>query len=163
MDKLSLTGSRAQWINGVTLMTTFFTSRLVWGSYYCFWLFWDVWNAVRGVSLSGGRGEAGGEAKEEEQLPIPPWLALLYVTSMLALSVLNVYWFERMVETVMSRFEGNGSGKEQGKRKGDVKKDASRGKGQKHREKDLKKILPEEKRKNGSGSKEIIESTTKSK
>ena len=83
--------------------------------------------ALRGVSSSGfsssdggkGAGGEGGQrategegAKENEQLPIPPWLALLYVISMLALSVLNIYWFGRMVRTVMSRFEG-GQGKKQ--------------------------------------------------
>ena len=118
---------------------------------------------MRGVSLSGGRSEAGGEEKEEDQLPIPPWLAILYVVSMLALTVLNVYWFGRMVRTVMSRFEGNGTGNEQGKRKVHVKEDANRGKGEKNREKEIQKTLPEEKKKNETGSKEITESLTKPK
>lgn len=146
MDKLNLTGSRAQWINGLALMFAFFASRLVWGSYYCFWLFSDVWVALREVSSSGDEG----------QLPIPPWLALLYVTSMLALSVLNMYWFGRMVSTVMSRFEGKGSGKEQIKNSEEVKKDANGGKGKKNGEKDTQKMLQEEKDENERGSKKKL-------
>lgn len=88
MDKLGMTGSRAQWINGVALIATFGASRLLWGTYQAFRLYQDVWLALR----------------NPEELPVPPWLAFLYLISIMALSVLNVHWFVRMIQTVMSRF-----------------------------------------------------------
>lgn len=89
MDKLGITGSRAQWINGVVLIVTFGASRLLWGTYQAFRLYQDVWVALR----------------NPKELPVPPWLALLYLISIMALSVLNVYWFARMIQTVKTRFE----------------------------------------------------------
>lgn len=92
MDKLGWTGSRAQWINGAVLLSTFAGSRLLWGTYQTFNMFRDIWNVYQGSS-SG--------------LPVPPWLALTYVAANTTLCALNFYWFGRMVETVTSRFRGD--------------------------------------------------------
>lgn len=89
MDKLGMTGSKAQLINGVALIATFGGSRLVWGTYQSVKMYQDVWLAL----------------KTPGKLPVPPWLALAYLASTTVLSVLNVYWFGRMIKTVRSRFD----------------------------------------------------------
>ena len=93
MDKFGMTGSRAQWINGMILITTFGCSRLVWGTYQTTRMFRDIWEAY---STPGG-------------LPVPPWLALTYVVANTALCGLNFWWFGRMIETVTSRFKDTGA------------------------------------------------------
>ena len=84
-----MTGSMAQLVNGIALITTFGASRLVWGSYQSLRMYQDIWAAFE---TPGG-------------LPVPPWLAMVYVVSNTTLSVLNVYWFGRMVTTLRKRFE----------------------------------------------------------
>ncbi|CAF9930016.1 hypothetical protein IMSHALPRED_008067 [Imshaugia aleurites] len=89
MDKLGMTGSTAQLVNGIALVATFGASRLVWGTYQSVRMYQDMWIAF----------EAPGG------LPVPPWLALAYVVSNTTLSVLNFYWFGRMITTLRKRFE----------------------------------------------------------
>ena len=84
-----MTGSTAQLINGVALLTTFGSSRLLWGTYQSVRMYHDIWIAFK---APGG-------------LPVPPWLAMAYVVSNTTLSVLNFYWFGRMIQTLMKRFE----------------------------------------------------------
>ena len=95
MDKLGMTGSTAQLVNGVALLTTFATSRLVWGTYQSVRMYMDIWTAF--FETAGG-------------LPVPPWLAVAYVVSNTTLSVLNFYWFGKMVRMVRKRFERKGEG-----------------------------------------------------
>ncbi|CAD6573002.1 MAG: hypothetical protein ASARMPRED_005823 [Alectoria sarmentosa] len=89
MDKLGMTGSTAQLVNGIALVTTFGASRLVWGTYQSVRMYQDIWTAFE---TPGG-------------LPVPPWLAVAYVVSNTMLSVLNFYWFGRMITTLRKRFE----------------------------------------------------------
>ncbi|KAK4692860.1 hypothetical protein P7C71_g4427, partial [Lecanoromycetidae sp. Uapishka_2] len=89
MDKLRLTGSRAQLVNGIMLIATFGCSRLLWGTYQSVRMYQDIWTAF---NTPGG-------------LPVPPWLATAYVVSNTTLSVLNVYWFGRMITTLRKRFK----------------------------------------------------------
>ena len=89
MDKLGLTGTTAQLINGIALITTFGGSRLLWGSYQSVRMYQDIWTAF---NTSGG-------------LPVPPWLAIAYVISNTTLSTLNFYWFGKMIQALMKRFE----------------------------------------------------------
>ena len=84
-----MTGTTAQWINGVILVTTFGTSRLLWGTYQNIHLYKDMWEMYK---------EPGG-------LPVPPWLALVYVAASTTLTGLNVWWFEKMIRTLRARFE----------------------------------------------------------
>lgn len=56
----------------------------------------DIWTAMQ---TRGG-------------LPVPLWLAAAYVVSNTTLSVLNFYWFGRMVRTVRKRFEKKREGDE---------------------------------------------------
>lgn len=89
MDKFGMTGSTAQLVNGIALVTTFGASRLVWGTYQSVRMYQDIWTAFE---TPGG-------------LPVPPWLAIAYVVSNTTLSVLNFYWFGRMITTLRKRFE----------------------------------------------------------
>ncbi|KAL9065424.1 MAG: hypothetical protein Q9161_008235 [Pseudevernia consocians] len=89
MDKLGMTGSTAQLVNGIALITTFGASRLVWGTYQSVRMYQDIWTAFE---TPGG-------------LPVPPWLAMAYVLSNTTLSVLNFYWFGKMITTLRKRFE----------------------------------------------------------
>lgn len=84
-----MTGTTAQLINGIALITAFGCSRLVWGTYQSVRMFQDVWRAI----------QHGGE------LPVPKWLALVYVGSLTVLGGLNFYWFGQMIQTVSKRFE----------------------------------------------------------
>ena len=84
-----MTGSTAQWVNGVMLVATFGASRLLWGTYQTVNLFKDMWEAY---NTPGG-------------LPVPPWLALVYVTANITLTGLNVFWFGKMIRTLRARFE----------------------------------------------------------
>ena len=89
MDKLGLTGTTSQLINGIALITTFGGSRLLWGSYQSVRMYQDIWTAFK---TPGG-------------LPVPPWLAIAYVISNTTLSTLNFYWFRKMIQALMKRFE----------------------------------------------------------
>ena len=91
MDKFGWTGSKAQWVNGIALITTFGCSRLLWGIYQTTSMFRDMWEAY---NMQGG-------------LPVPPWLALTYVAANVTLTGLNTWWFGRMIQTVRSRFRGS--------------------------------------------------------
>lgn len=84
-----MTGSTAQLVNGVTLIATFGCSRLLWGTYQSVRMYQDIWAAFK---TPGG-------------LPVPPWLTAAYVISNTTLSVLNFYWFGRMIKTLRKRFE----------------------------------------------------------
>ena len=95
LDKLDMTGSDAQWYNGLALISSFGCSRLLWGTYQSYKMYQDVWQAL----------------KTPGELPVPTWLALSYLASNTVLSVLNFWWFGRMVKTVRSRFKKSKSRK----------------------------------------------------
>ncbi|ERS96249.1 uncharacterized protein SPSK_01836 [Sporothrix schenckii 1099-18] len=121
-DKLGMTGSRAQFYNGMALLGMFFSCRLVYGNYMSLWVYHDMWNALwdgptpawvanpsalNDPSVRAVAGNKGG--------PIPLWLFVLYVTSNLTLNSLNVHWFFKMIRAVRKRFEpapGAPAGKE---------------------------------------------------
>jgi hypothetical protein len=89
LDKVGMTGSTFQAVNGAALIATFGASRLVWGNYQAFMMYKDVMKAIQ----------------NPRDLPVPTWLALSYLASIGVLSVLNFYWFSKMIQTVLSRFK----------------------------------------------------------
>ena len=116
-DKLDMTGSRAQLYNGIALIATFFSCRLVWGTYQSLRVYQDVWRAMQ--SDEGGLFMAGSSAApatvpsvdEHAELMrfahervVPMWLAGIYLGSNIVLNTLNFYWFGKMIETVRKRF-----------------------------------------------------------
>ena len=89
MDKVGMTGTQAQLVNGIALIASFGGSRLLWGTYQSINMYSDIWQAY------SSRGEN----------PVPAWLAVAYVVSNTVLSGLNFYWFGRMITTVKKRFD----------------------------------------------------------
>ncbi|KXT00917.1 hypothetical protein AC578_5693 [Pseudocercospora eumusae] len=123
-DKLDLTGSPVQAVNGVFLVATFFACRLVWGNISSFWVFYDAFHAVfygnsdltkletgapkhfSSTDLLRIYGDEQGQrlAFAGEQ-NVPMWLALVYLASNLTLNSLNIFWFGKMIETIRKRFD----------------------------------------------------------
>lgn len=133
-DKINMTGSRAQWYNGMVLLAVFFSCRLVWGTWQSVLVYIDVWKALwqsPGAAVSsfedpvklssvvfGHRdgylcidevcAKANAEIARFAQYTdggIPGWLAFTYLTSNLILNSLNFYWFGKMIATVLARFK----------------------------------------------------------
>lgn len=122
-DKLHLTGSNLQLYNGIILIVTFFSSRLIWGVYSSYCVYCDIskalsyqqtpegqlWLATRG--WGGEMMEASGKTAgimEAAGVPaqhVPIWLAAMYLGSNTVLTLLNVHWFGKMIQTVRARFE----------------------------------------------------------
>ncbi|KAL2913661.1 hypothetical protein HK105_206821 [Polyrhizophydium stewartii] len=84
-DKTGRTGTRLQWINGIFLITTFFSVRIVFGFYQSYRYFatcyalWDI---------------------------VPKHLFYFYATADTILCSLNLWWFWRMIQSITSRFKG---------------------------------------------------------
>ncbi|KAL1306059.1 hypothetical protein AAFC00_004185 [Neodothiora populina] len=116
MDKLQLTGSIYQLINGIILISTFFFCRLVWGSINSVYVFTDIWHAMQHTGLGDDMmplspdsvpvfADATGVMQFAGRRELPVWLALSYLASNIVLNVLNYYWFYKMIQTLRSRFE----------------------------------------------------------
>ncbi|KAJ5615526.1 hypothetical protein N7537_000640 [Penicillium hordei] len=134
LDKVNMTGSRAQWYNGMALLFSFFACRLVWGTWQTVVVYGDMWNALqqtwsaaaaplseamsvnanvfhptRDGSLCVNQACVRANAeitkfKEYTAGGVPTWLVVTYVGSNLILNFLNFFWFSKMVETVLKRF-----------------------------------------------------------
>ncbi|KAI9893010.1 MAG: hypothetical protein M1814_000894 [Vezdaea aestivalis] len=109
-DKLQMTGSRAQLINGIILLVTFFFCRLMWGTYQSLRVYQDVWAGLH-ITTSQvvpitpppmtPQMEVMAYAYDQS---VPTWLALAYLGSNTCLNTLNFYWFGKMIETIRKRF-----------------------------------------------------------
>jgi hypothetical protein len=120
-DKVDLTGSSIQAINGALLTGTFFGCRLIWGNISSVLVFYDIFRGVRyGNSqyLSGSqpsytpaqllaiiRDADGQRMAFASESHIPLWLAGIYLASNLTLNSLNIFWFGKMVATIRKRFD----------------------------------------------------------
>lgn len=134
LDKVNMTGSRAQWYNGMALLSVFFCCRILWGSWQSVLVYRDMWialkqtwaasssplqgpvsinaqvfQAVRGGGLCMDETCARANAeisrfKSYTADGVPTWLVGTYVVSNLILNFLNYFWFGKMVETVLKRF-----------------------------------------------------------
>lgn len=121
-DKLDLTGSVYQAINGAFLTSTFFLCRIVWGTYSSYLTFTDMYTALQhghNQRPTGILGEIDEHTKLETrvamfqrpngvwygEMHLPLWLAGVYLASNLTLNVLNMFWFSKMVQTIRKRFD----------------------------------------------------------
>lgn len=123
-----MTGSKAQLYNGIVLLITFFSCRLVWGTYQSVRVYQDVWaalhhrpttagidyNLINNSTAPGSAAAAAGKSAVpvhdgvmlfagDEFVPL--WLAFTYLGSNIVLNTLNFYWFGKMIETVRKRFQ----------------------------------------------------------
>jgi hypothetical protein len=134
LDKVKMTGSRAQWYNGMMLLFVFFSCRLVWGTWQSAVVYRDMWYALQqtwsasssplqqpvninahvfhpvrdgALCLDDTCARANAEITrfaEYTSTGVPTWLVFTYVASNLILNFLNFYWFSKMVDTVLKRF-----------------------------------------------------------
>lgn len=115
-----MTGSTIQFVNGIVLLFTFFSCRLVWGTYQSFRVFSDVYHAYRAGTVPQPDVEVGklsedtfvnNAAFKNDILrfaagqTIPFWLISAYLASNLILNGLNWFWFSKMIETLRKRFD----------------------------------------------------------
>lgn len=134
LDKVNMTGSRAQWYNGMLLLSVFFCCRLVWGTWQSVVVYKDMWYALQqtwsasasplqtpvnvnaqvflpgrggGICIDETCARANAEISRFKDFTaegVPTWLVVTYVASNLILNFLNYFWFSKMVETVLKRF-----------------------------------------------------------
>lgn len=107
-DKLHMTGSRAQWYNGILLLASFFSCRLLWGTYQSVRVYQDVWAGLHHAGFpTSERADdlaAANVMRFAKEGSVPVWLACTYLGSNVVLNTLNFYWFGKMIETVKKRF-----------------------------------------------------------
>jgi hypothetical protein len=119
-DKLNMTGSTVQFVNGIMLLFTFFSCRLVWGTYQSLCVFSDVYHLymtgpVRQPDPEVGKlsddtfvNNAGFKNDLLRYSPgqtTPFWLVSAYLASNIILNSLNWFWFSKMIETLRKRFD----------------------------------------------------------
>jgi len=95
MDKLQMTGSLLQLINGLCLLAVFFGCRLVFGTYSSYRVACDIYSAWANPP----------EDMIIQGQQIPTWLAITYALSNFTLNCLNFYWFSKMIDALRRRFE----------------------------------------------------------
>lgn len=130
-DKLDLTGSIYQAINGAFLTGTFFACRIIWGNISSIYVFYDIYHGVKYGNthlfpISGGavktdsplvrtyttpellniyHDEQGQRYAFAGERNVPLALGLVYLASNITLNSLNIFWFGKMVQTIRSRFD----------------------------------------------------------
>jgi hypothetical protein len=117
LDKFDKTGSKAQLYNGILLLASFAGSRLIWGSYQSLLIYNDVWKAWHTTAPFGDKCLAFAARNIPGlglDVPVscrilPAWLAGLYVSANTALSLLNFFWFWKMIGAVRKRFPDEGA------------------------------------------------------
>ncbi|KAJ7286121.1 DUF887-domain-containing protein [Mycena rebaudengoi] len=85
LDKTGRTGSRFQLINGLLLLVTFFSVRLVYGGLVSYNFFQTLWDGRDQIPLTGTLVTGGGNV---------------------LLQALNWFWFAKMVGALRKRFTG---------------------------------------------------------
>ncbi|KAI9171895.1 TLC domain-containing protein [Paramyrothecium foliicola] len=103
MDKMKMTGSRAQLYNGLMLLFTFFSCRLVYGTYQSVRVFGDIFSAIN-VYPSAEELASPVMTFATDSSTVPLWLGVVYLASNLTLNSLNFYWFFKMIQAVRKRF-----------------------------------------------------------
>ncbi|PIL24463.1 hypothetical protein GSI_14217 [Ganoderma sinense ZZ0214-1] len=84
LDRTGYTGGTAQWINGVILLSTFFSCRIVYGWYITIQFM---------EALFSARAE------------LPKVYIIAFAVGNLALNTLNIIWFYKMIFAVRKRFD----------------------------------------------------------
>lgn len=103
-----------QWYNGILLLASFFSCRLLWGTYQSIRVYQDVWAGLHFDSANPPYNPLLKDAQTYSSegimryfsgAKVPTWLAVVYLGSNVVLNTLNFYWFGKMIETVRSRFQ----------------------------------------------------------
>ena len=119
-DKLNMTGTTVQLVNGIVLLCTFFSCRILWGSYQSIRVFTDVYHAYTAGAVPRSDPEVGKLSNDtivgnagfkndilqySEGQTVPLWLISAYLASNVILNGLNWFWFSKMIETLRKRFD----------------------------------------------------------
>ncbi len=120
LDKLNMTGSTLQLVNGILLMAAFFGCRCVWGSYQSVRVYGDVWMALKKSTFAEDPQsfsnldvfvpDASGSVVSPSGRTLPMGITILYLVSNTVLVILNFYWFGKMIEALQKRFKPAASG-----------------------------------------------------
>lgn len=105
MDKVNMTGSKAQLYNGFLLLGSFFMARLVYGTYQSYRVFNDIWSAVGTNPSTEKILSSSLMLYATPKSEVPFWLASSYLACNLVLNFLNFFWFFKMVTAVTKRFQ----------------------------------------------------------
>ena len=109
LDKLGKTGSKIQLYNGLALIATFFSCRLVYGTYQSFLIFQDIWNCIGRTPdpslLVSSDTKTTMMGFVTDDTTVPTWLAVAYLASNITLNSLNSYWFFKMIQALHKRFQ----------------------------------------------------------
>lgn len=116
-----MTGSKPQLYNGIALLVTFFSCRLVWGTWQSAVVYVDMWRSLSRPPTPEYLAAAFSNSTSSSPLTpdtnpmffardgnvpaVPVWLTLTYLVSNVVLNGLNWYWFVKMVAAVRKRFE----------------------------------------------------------
>lgn len=110
-----MTGTRAQLYNGIVLLFTFFSARLIWGMGRSVFVWYDIYRALSTspntefMSVTPVNEHLPGSEDimmyAKEAGPLPIWMAAVYMASNLTLNTLNIIWFGKMIKAVQKRFE----------------------------------------------------------
>ncbi|KAG0006744.1 hypothetical protein BGZ80_005153 [Entomortierella chlamydospora] len=102
MDKLGMTGTTYQLINGIILLLLFLCVRIMFGIYMSYQTYQTAMLVIDQI----------------------PWhLIIVYSLANVVLNSLNIYWFYKMIESLMKRFK---PAKKGGKGKGNTSVNAKR-------------------------------------
>ncbi len=112
-----MTGSKPQLYNGIALLVTFFSCRLIWGTWQSAVVYADMWRGLRSPPTpaylaaafadpaTSADPHANPMAFARDAAAVPLWLTLVYLSSNVVLNALNWFWFVKMVAAVRKRFE----------------------------------------------------------
>lgn len=99
-----MTGTRAQLYNGIILLFSFFSCRLIYGTYQSYRVYSDIWAAID-FHPTPNKRLSPVMLFASETSTVPFWVAAALTVSNLTLNGLNVYWFFMMVRAVRKRFQ----------------------------------------------------------
>jgi hypothetical protein len=115
LDKLNMTGSRLQIYNGIALLVSFFSCRILWGNYQSLRIYSDVLTALQASNVEIPLANNVTIFEHPDMkfnlagtwviMKLPMWLVFVYLGSNTLLNFLNFYWFGKMVQTVRSWFQ----------------------------------------------------------
>jgi hypothetical protein len=122
-----MTGSRPQFYNGLVLIATFFSCRLLWGTYQSVMVGRDIWAGIQSgpsftpTVMAATKSDALDFPAQYAQTmqfvstttDVPIWLAAIYMGSNTTLNSLNIYWFFKMIDAVRKRFDSRAEGEQQ--------------------------------------------------
>ncbi|KAK7693807.1 hypothetical protein QCA50_003379 [Cerrena zonata] len=86
LDKLGKTGSTLQYINGIILLSTFFSVRICYGWYMSYGFMHTLW-----------------EVKDQ----VPKVFTYTLFAGNIILNSLNLFWFSKMISTIRKRFQAD--------------------------------------------------------